>query len=102
VLSSAADVNSEYGGIGSGERCNQSAYCINLGNKKDPSWHLADKIRIIPDQIVTCKLDPHFTEKMVKPTEERPGQNEQTVMAFALTSLGINPLKPCLNVSRVS
>jgi hypothetical protein len=73
---------------------------VNLGNPKDPSWHPADHLLIVPDQVVTAKLDSHFTDKMVKVAERRPGQNEAAVLSHALVPLGIRPREEFLKVSK--
>lgn len=79
-----------------------NAHCVNIGSDKNHVWLPADKLTIVPDQMVSGLLNPKFTSSMVKAAEKRPLANEALMLSYALVPLGINSKQSFLRVSNFS
>lgn len=73
--------------------------CINLGGL-DPKWYPADKLTIVPGQLVCTKLDNEFTEEMVTKAQRSPKQNKDLIKDKACPLLGIDADQSLYHVDR--
>lgn len=72
---------------------------MNLGNTAQPSWFLAEHLRILPYQLYKTKLDANEVAEMIRQACRPPDENRTLIMEEGLPSIGITATLPRVLVS---